>query len=70
MPFLEEAPLHVQEHSALLDALGLVPGEGALGRAADPREGEAAAAEFAGRAQAALAAAPPYAAWLQEALRG
>jgi len=69
-PFLEEAPLHVQEYSALLDAIGHRAGEGPLGHAADPREGEAAAAAFAARARAALQSTPPYAAWLQRALGG
>jgi tryptophan halogenase len=70
LPFLEEAPLLVQEHSALLHALGHRAGEGALAAAADPREAEAAGASFAARAQAALRVTPPYGAWLSEVVRG
>ena len=70
LPFLEEAPLLVQEHSALLQALGHQAGEGALAAAGDPREAEAAGAAFAAKAQAALRATPPYGAWLSEVVRG
>ena len=70
MPFLEESPLLVQEHSALLHALGHQAGEGALAAAADPREAEAAGAAFAAIAQAALRVTPPYGAWLSEVVRG
>ena len=68
LPFREEAPLLVQEHSALLQALGHEAGDGPLALAANPREAEAAGAAFAVRAQAALRAAPPYGAWLTERL--
>jgi tryptophan halogenase len=70
LPFLEEMPLAVQEISALLEALGHPPGQGALSLAADPREGEAARREFAAKANAALNAVPPYAAWLRQVLAG
>jgi len=70
LPFLEEAPLLVQEHSALLQALGHEAGEGPLALAADPREAEAAGLAFGAKAEAALRMTPPYAAWLSEALRG
>ena len=68
LPFVEEAPLSVQEQSALLQALGHPMGEGALNRAADPREADAASAAFAAKAGAVLQAAPPYPAWLGEML--
>ena len=68
LPFLEEAPLLVQKHSALLQALGHEAGEGPLALAADPREVESAGAAFAAKAQAALHVAPPYGAWLGEML--
>jgi len=69
LPFMEEAPLLVQEHSALLRALGHEEGGGPLAAAADPREAEAAAGAFAAKAQAALQGTPPYALWLRETLR-
>ena len=68
VPFAEEAPLLVQEMSGLLRALGHPMGEGALARAADPRQNEAGSAAFAARAQAALRSAPPYPAWLGQVL--
>jgi tryptophan halogenase len=70
LPFFEEAPLLVQEHSALLRALGHRSGDSPLAAAADPREAEAAAAAFAARAQAALQVTPRYGAWLSEVVRG
>ncbi|KRA80587.1 hypothetical protein ASD76_15640 [Altererythrobacter sp. Root672] len=69
LPFFEEAPLMVQETSALFHALGHPSGEGVLAQAADPREGDAARAAFAAKAQAALAAVPPYGAWMKQALQ-
>jgi tryptophan halogenase len=69
LPFFEEAPLLVQEHSALLQALGHVAGEGPLAAAADPREAEAAGAAFGAKAEAALRSTPPYPVWLNEMLR-
>jgi tryptophan halogenase len=68
LPFLEEAPLLVQELSALLQALGHEAGEGPLALAADPGEAKAAGTAFGAKAQAVLRAAPPYGAWLVEAL--
>lgn len=68
VPFAEEAPLLVQEMAGLLRALGHPMGEGALTRAADPRQNEAGSAAFAAKAQAALQAAPPYQAWLGQVL--
>jgi tryptophan halogenase len=68
LPFLEEAPLLVQEHSALLQALGHTSGEGPLAMAADPRAAEAAGAAFGAKAEAALRTTPPYGAWMNEAL--
>ena len=68
LPFFEEMPLAVQECSALLEALGHRPGEGALSLAADPREGEAARGAFAAKASAALNSVPPYGAWLRQVL--
>jgi len=70
LPFLEEAPLLVQERSALLQALGHEAGEGPLALAADPPEAEAAGLGFGAKAEAALRMTPPYGAWLREALRG
>lgn len=70
LPFAEEAPLLAQEFTALLQALGHRPGESALTLAADPREAEAAAAQFAARAEGALRATPPYGSWLRDALGG
>jgi tryptophan halogenase len=69
LPFFEEAPLMVQETSALFRALGHPAGEGVLAQAADPREGDAARAGFATKVQAALAAAPSYGAWLRQVLQ-
>jgi tryptophan halogenase len=68
LPFQEEAPFAVQEWSALLHALGHAEGQGALARAADPREAEAARGAFAAKAKAALQAAPPYGTWLSHIL--
>jgi tryptophan halogenase len=70
LPFFEEMPLAGQECSALLEALGHRPGEGALSLAADPREGEAARQAFAAKANAALNAVPPYGVWLRQVLGG
>jgi tryptophan halogenase len=68
LPFFEEMPLGVQECSALLVALGHRPGEGALSRVADPREGEAAQRAFAAKAGAALQSVPPYGVWMRQVL--
>lgn len=68
LPFFEEAPLLLEEFSALLHALGHPAGESALGLAADPRAAETARAAFAARANAALQAAPPYLDWLGHVL--
>jgi tryptophan halogenase len=70
LPFFEEMPLGVQECSALFEALGHRPGQGVLSLAADPREGDAARRAFAGKANAALQAVPPYGVWLRQVLEG
>ena len=49
---------------------GIAGVESALTLAADPREAEAAAAQFAARAEGALRATPPYGSWLRDALGG
>jgi tryptophan halogenase len=69
VPFVEEAPLQVQELSVLLHALGHSAGEGVLARAANPREAAAARAAFEARTEAALRATPPYPMWLERVLR-
>jgi tryptophan halogenase len=70
LPFVEEAPLLVQELSGLLRALGHQPGEAPFTAPADPRQAEAAGGAFGAMAQAALRSTPPYGAWLGEVLRG
>ncbi len=68
IPFREELPLLGQEQSALLVALGRLPGLAPAAQAAEA-EGEAhARAAFAAEARAALAFAPPYDQWLARAL--
>ncbi|WP_427968285.1 tryptophan 7-halogenase [Altererythrobacter sp.] len=67
LPFWEEAPLLGQEFNSLLVALGFERGAGALGRAADPQQAQAAAQAFERKARAALDYAPPYADWLRSA---
>ena len=69
VPFVEEAPMRVQEFGALLQALGRPQGEGPLA-AAGEGPGEEAARAFESRAAAALGAAPPYGEWLQRTLAG
>ena len=64
LPFREEAPLLGQEFQALLAALGHACGAGPQQRASDGKEIEAAARQFRERAEAALAYAPPYTAWM------
>lgn len=66
-PFFEEMPLLVQEWAALLGALGIARGTGPLARRAD--HGPAVQA-FRAKAEAALAAAPPYREWMQQVLAG
>ncbi|WP_305098375.1 tryptophan 7-halogenase [Croceibacterium aestuarii] len=66
-PFAEEAPMLVQEWGALLQALGVPSGESPLTAAAAGDENDGGR-HFAARAEAALAAAPPYAEWVQELL--
>ena len=66
-PFVEEAPMLVQEWGALLRALGLPAGEGALA-AAESGSSENAARSLAVRAEAALRRSPPYADWLGRVL--
>jgi len=70
LPFFEEAPLAVQEASALFAALGHTPGVGALALCADSREGEVARRTFEATASAALQSVPPYGAWLRQVLGG
>jgi tryptophan halogenase len=64
LPFVEEAPMLVQEFGGLLRAIGVPQGEGPLA-AAGEGSGEAAARAFETRARAALQAAPPYHEWMQ-----
>jgi len=68
-PFFEDAPMLVQEWGALLHALGFNPQQGSMGLARDA-SGDEAARLFAGRAETALRAAPPYAEWLQSVVAG
>ena len=67
LPFFEDAPMLVQEFSALLQAIGVPAGEGPLA-AAGGESGDDAARAFEVRATAALNAAPPYGEWLGELL--
>jgi tryptophan halogenase len=69
MPFFEDAPMLVQEFSALLLAIGVPSGEGPLALAGNA-SGEEAARAFEARATAALQAAPPYGEWLSGLLAG
>jgi len=67
LPFAEEAPMLTQEFGALLQAVGVPQGEGAMG-AAGQGSGGAAARAFEARANAALQAAPPYGEWMTRLL--
>jgi tryptophan halogenase len=67
IPFAEEAPMLVQEFGALLQAVGVLRGEGPL-RAAGEDSGEAAARAFEARATAALRGAQLYGEWMQRQL--
>ncbi len=69
MPFFEEAPMLVQEFSALLLAIGVPSGEGPHA-AAGAVSGDEAARAFEARAAAALQAAPAYTKWLSGLLAG
>jgi len=69
LPFFEDAPMLVQEFSALLQGIGVPAGEGPL-TAAGGASGEEAARAFEARATAALQAAPPYGEWLAGLLAG
>jgi tryptophan halogenase len=69
LPFFEDAPMLVQEFSALLLAVGVPSGEGPLALA-ERGSGEASARAFEARANAALQAAPPYGEWLTRLLAG
>jgi tryptophan halogenase len=69
LPFFEDAPMLVQEFSAVLLAIGVPSGEGPLA-VADKSSGENAARAFQTRANAALQAAPPYGEWLTRLLTG
>ncbi|KPF63201.1 tryptophan 7-halogenase [Porphyrobacter sp. AAP60] len=68
IPFREELPLLGQEQFALLAALGWQPGLPPAVRHGDAGAEARAKAAFEASAQAALAFAPPYAAWLERAL--
>ena len=67
LPFREEAPLLGQEFQALLAALGHPHGVSPQARATAD-DGEAATRRFRQQAEAALAFAPPYAQWMQQAV--
>jgi len=67
VPFFEDAPMLVQEFSALLLAIGIPSREGALARAGE-QGGEQAARAFGARANTALRAAPPYGEWMNRLL--
>jgi tryptophan 7-halogenase len=68
IPFREELPLLAQEQFALLVALGWTPGLPPAAQQSDGVEEAQARAEFEAAARAALAFAPPYAAWMERAL--
>lgn len=68
IPFREELPLLGQEQFALLAALGWRPGLPPAARQSDPAEQARARTAFDASARAALAFAPPYAAWMERAL--
>jgi len=67
LPFAEEAPMLTQEFGALLQAVGVPQGEGAM-IAAGGGSGDATARAFEARAKAALQAAPPYGEWMTRLL--
>ena len=69
LPFREEAPLLKQEQMELLAALGFAQGLAPQHRAMAPRTVEAAQADFAAKAQAALDFAPPYDRWMASVLQ-
>ncbi len=69
LPFREEAPLLKQEQMELLAALGFAQGQAPQHRTMDPREMEAAQAEFGAKAKAALEFAPPYDRWMASVLQ-
>jgi tryptophan 7-halogenase len=68
IPFREELPLLGQEQHALLVALGWKPGLPPAAWHGDAEAEARARAEFDIAARAALAFAPPYAAWMERAL--
>lgn len=68
IPFREELPLLGQEQFALLGALGWTPGLPPAAQHADAADEARARADFEAQARAALAFAPPYAAWIERAL--
>jgi len=70
VPFFEEMPFLPQEWAAQLQALGLPQGLGALARAEGDEAGRQMAERHARQCEAALRAAPPYPAWLQQVLQG
>ena len=69
VPFFEEMPFLVQEWGHLLDALGIAAGEGVFQRGGG-RDARAGALELERKCEAALRAAPPYAAWMQQVVQG
>lgn len=69
IPFREELPLMGQEQARLMVALGRTPGLAPVALAADDQAEAQARAAFAAEARAAIAFAPPYAAWLVQAIR-
>ena len=69
VPFMEEAPMLVQEFGAVLQAIGVPSGQGPLA-AADTSGSEETARAFEARATAAVRSAPPYGEWLQRLLAG
>jgi tryptophan 7-halogenase len=68
IPFREELPLLGQEQFALLVALGWTPGLPPAVQNIDGADEARARAEFEAAARAALAFAPPYAAWMERVL--
>ncbi|QWC57861.1 hypothetical protein F7D01_12995 [Erythrobacter sp. 3-20A1M] len=68
LPFQEEAPFLGEERQALLAALGHPQGTPPQSRAGQDGVARAARREFAEKAEAALAAAPPYREWLLRVL--
>ncbi|MXO60179.1 hypothetical protein GRI89_11580 [Altererythrobacter salegens] len=66
-PIAEDSPMLVQEWGAMLQALGMPSGESLLSAAASG-DGSETGRAFAQKAEAALAAAPPYGEWMERML--